>query len=104
MEIVLAHALPPALSKARPLETYETKFLYVGFSRFNTEKKRLEQFHRSESGTLTFRSNPLSASIFPRCYHTELARVTVYSQTPLVWTEEVSPADIQIFIQAQHVA
>ena len=86
------------------METYETRFLYLGFSRYNTEKKTLEQFHRQPDGRIVFRSTPLVLGVASRCYHTEHARVTVYSKSPLVWSETVSPTETHFFTQAQQVA
>jgi len=103
---VQLHLQPlPAWSGVKPLETYETRFLYLGFSRYNTEKKTLEQFDRRPEGHILFRSTPISLGVVSRCYHTEHARVTVYSTSPRVWSETLSPGETHFFIQtAQHVA
>ena len=89
----------PAWSGVKPLETYETRFLYLGFSRYNTEKKTLEQFRRGSDGEITFRSTPLALGVASRCYHTEYARVSVYSTSPLVWSETLSPSETHFFVQ-----
>lgn len=86
------------------METYETRFLYLGFSRYNTEKKTLEQFQTTAGGKILFRSTPLAVGVASRCYHAEHARVTVYSKSPLVWSETLSPTETHFFTQAQHVA
>jgi hypothetical protein len=43
---------------------------------------------------------PFDASIFPRAYHAELVRVTLYSETPRLWSETV---DDQTFVFQQQI-
>ena len=94
----------PAWSGAKPLETYETRFLYLGVSRYNTEKKTLEQFQRQADGRILFRTTPLPLGVVSRCYHAEHARVTVYSKSPWVWAEALSPTEVHFFTEVQQTA
>ena len=83
----------------KPIETYETRFLYTGFSRYNTEKKTLSQIVRTPTGTVRYTESPCDASVFSRGYATELARIVVYSASPRVWKEEIGLHDTHFFVQ-----
>jgi hypothetical protein len=99
MQISMTTAMPKEWASKKPIESYETTFLATGFSRYNTVKKTLSQFVRHDNGTVTYSESTCAATVFPRVYHTEPARVTVYSRSPMVWTEEVD--GLQCFIQVQ---
>ncbi len=97
MEVRLLDAVPPEWTSKKPIETYETRFLYIGFSRYDTTKQVLTKFIRQDDGTINMSEAPHKEAFFARCYHTEHARVTVYSLNPRVWTEEVD--GLQCFVQ-----
>lgn len=97
MELQILPNLPPEWSKKLPVETYETRFVYVGFSRYDTEKQTVSQFHRDETGTITYTEHPCSERCLSRCYATEHVRVTVYSASPRVWKEEAD--ETYFFVQ-----
>jgi hypothetical protein len=94
MQVQLLSSVPPSL---RPLRTYETTFLSMGFGRYDTERKTVTKLIETD-GILTFQETPFEASIFPRAYHAEMARVTIYSDSPRVWSETV---DDQTFVFQQ---
>lgn len=94
MQVRLLSSVPPRL---RPLRTYETVFLSIGFGRYDTERKTLTKL-TEENGLLMFDEKPFEASVFPRAYHAEMARVTIYSDSPRVWSETV---DDQTFVFQQ---
>jgi hypothetical protein len=83
-----------------PLRIYETVYLYVGFGRYDTERKTLSKLIENPDGSFDMTEAPFAASIFPRSYHAELARVTVYSETPRMWSETV---DDQTFVFQQQM-
>lgn len=99
MEITLSTGLPAQWANARPLEDYETQFLYTGLSRVDTVKKVVSQFVRAPDGHITYTEYPCDASVFPRVYASEWARVRVYSRTPRVWTETLGVDIVQAFVQ-----
>jgi hypothetical protein len=99
MEITLSSVLPKTWIDVKPIESYETQFLYTGFSRYNTAKKSLSQLVRKEDGTIWYSDAPCTTTVFPRAYATESARITIYSVSPRVWKEEVGLSDVQVFIQ-----
>lgn len=97
MEMTMTNVLPKKWADAKPIESYETQFLYTGFSRYNVAKKSLSQLVRKPDGTLWYSEAPCAATVFPRAYASEYARVNVYSVNPRVWTEEVDT--LQCFVQ-----
>jgi hypothetical protein len=99
MEIKMTSFIPKDWVGKKPMESYETRFLYTGFSRYNTEKKMLSQIVRTPTGTITYSESVCEANVFPRAYASELARVSVYSVSPRVWKEEVGLRDIHFFVQ-----
>lgn len=99
MDVKITSFVPKEWVGKKPLETYETRFLYTGFSRYNTEKKTLSQIVRKPTGTITYSESPCDASVFSRGYATELVRVVVYSASPRVWKEETGLRDTHFFVQ-----
>lgn len=83
----------------KPVESYETRMLYTGFSRYNIEKKTLSQIERKDTGAVVYSETPCSATIFPRGYATEFVRVSVYCTSPRVWKEETGLRDTHFFVQ-----
>lgn len=96
MQAQLLSSVPPRL---RPLRTYETTYLSIGFGRYDTERKTLTKI-TEENGVFVFHELPFEASVFPRAYHAELVRVTVYSDSPRIWSETV---DDQTFVFQQQI-
>ena len=79
--------------------TYETRYIYTGFSRYDTEKKTLTRIVVQPDGRWVFQESPCEATTFSRGYHTECVRVTVYSESPRIWKEELSPHEVYFFQQ-----
>jgi hypothetical protein len=95
MQVRLLSSVPRGL---QPLRTYETTYLYVGFGRYDTERKTLTKLIEQPNGILEVQETPFDASIFPRAYHAEMVRVSVYSESPHLWSETV---DDQTFVFQQ---
>ena len=87
----------------KPIQTYETKYMYTGFRRYDTYKKVLSSLIEKE-GKVYLEETPCDTQVFSRVYHTELVKVNVYQQSPLVWSEQLSPTEIYFFIQEQQTA
>lgn len=100
MEVKLLRHLPPSWMAKKPIETYETTFLYIGFSRYDTTKQVLSNLLRTD-GKILYSEQPTPRSCLARCYTTEHARVTVYSTSPRVWIEDVGVSDRHVFVQQQ---
>lgn len=98
MQVEMLRALPKEWATKKPIESYETTFLATGFSRYNTTKKTLSQFVRKEDG-VWYSESECTATVFPRVYACEAARVTVYSKSPRVWVEEVGVGELHAFVQ-----
>jgi hypothetical protein len=81
-----------------PLRTYETAYLYVGFGRYDTERKTLTKITVHSNTEWDMTEVPFAAHIFPRSYHAEMVRVTIYSESPRVWSEFV---DDQLWVFQQ---
>jgi hypothetical protein len=97
MQVHMSTKPPKEWEGKKPLESYETTFLATGFSRYNTAKKTLSQFVRQDDGTVLYVESACGATVFPRVYACEHARVVVYSRSPMVWVEEVN--EPQWFVQ-----
>lgn len=85
-----------AILKTIPVEyvnqkgtTYETRYLYTGFGRYNEYEKKLEVLQVNTDGTYSFFSRPHDAEVFSRVYHVEPVTLTLYAASPRVWKEEV---------------
>ena len=98
MEVQLVSELPPEY-KTQKGKTYETKYIYTGLRRYDTERKTLAHITGTPEGLIRIEETPCATEVFSRAYHTELVRVTVYSETPRVWKEELSPHEIYYFVQ-----
>jgi len=95
MEVRITQQVPLQL---RPLRTYETRYLYTGFSRYDTEAKLLSTLTSTEDGKILYSERDYSGS-FSRSYSTELVRVTIYSEKPKMWSEELAPGQLYFFQQ-----
>jgi hypothetical protein len=106
MHVHMTTSLPSEWATARPLETYETQFLSLGFSRYDTVKKMLSTFVRTPTGVITYTETPHTVGSLARCYGTESVTVTVYSRSPRVWVEDLGVEGQTVFVQHQptHVA
>lgn len=98
MELRLTTSLPSEWKTKKPLEVYETQFLYVGLSRYNTAKKTLSSFVRRDDTTI-YTERPSVDEQFARCYVTEFATVTVYSHSPRVWKEDMGVDGETVFLE-----
>lgn len=95
MEVQITREAPRDL---RPLRTYETRYLYIGFSRYDTEAKRISTIKLQPGGKTYYTEQPYVGCL-AKSYHTELVRVTLYSENPKKWTEELSPHEVYFFQQ-----
>ena len=90
--------LPAEWVAKKPIERYETQFLYVGLSRYDKVKKVLSSIVRSPDGKTLYTETPYDGNL-ARCYITEFATVTIYSANPRVWVEDLGVNDIHAFVQ-----
>ena len=98
MQVAILSVPPPEWKDKKPIETYETRFLYLGFSRYDTAKETLSNFYRDEdSGVIQYTERPHPEACFSRCYAAEHVRVTIYSLSPRVWKEEADA--VHFFVQ-----
>lgn len=97
MEISIQKTIPPQCASIRG-KSYDTRFLYVGFSRYDVEKKILSKIVKCANGKVQYTERQCDTS-FSRGYHTEMVRVTLYSDSPRVWSEELSPECTYFFVQ-----
>lgn len=105
MHVEILSDIPAEWQSKKPLESYDTQFLYVGFSRYNTVKQTLSKFFRDKTGAFVYTEMPQAESCLARCYSSEYAHVTVYSTSPHVWMEEADGVCL-VFLekQARHPA
>jgi len=99
MNVKLLDELPEQWKYTMPLRTYETRMLYIGFRRYNIAQKTISTITRSEDGSVRYEELPFESAVFSRGYGCEQVRVTVYSDSPRVWVEELSPYERTVFVQ-----
>jgi hypothetical protein len=88
MKLIMGERIPDQWKEAKGT-TYETRYLYTGFGRFNEFEKTLETIQDNNDGTYDFFSRPHTAGVFSRVYNVELVRITLYSVCPRIWSETV---------------
>jgi hypothetical protein len=95
MKVAISTTLPAEWKKTKPIHSYDTHFLYTGVERYDTATKTLSSF--TSDGEYTQR--PCTDTSFSSSYANEAVRVTIYSESPRVWSEELSPHDVFFFTQ-----
>ena len=98
MEVQLLSGVPPEYQAKRPLRVYETQMIATGLCRYDVSQKTISSFVQQGSKIL-YREVPYTGTILARAYATELVRVSVYSESPKVWAEELSPDVVHFFVQ-----
>jgi len=88
MKIAILETIPAKYVNQKGT-TYETRYLYTGFGRYNEYEKKLEVLQVNTDGTYSFFSRPHEAEVFSRVYHVEPVTLTLYAASPRVWKEEV---------------
>ena len=99
MEVQILSKLPNEWANKKPIERYDTQFLYVGFSRYDTVKKTLSNIIRNPDGKAMYTEKPHGDKCLAKCYVSEFATVTIYSLNPRVWKEDVGVDDQTFFVQ-----
>lgn len=99
MKIQLLSDLPPEWATKKPLRTYETRFLSIGFRRYDVTQNRVSSFSRAADGSIDYDEQAFDGSVLARSYAVEYVRVDVYSDSPRVWVEEISPHERFVFVQ-----
>lgn len=98
MKIHVLYELPDEWKNKKPIRSYETRFLYVGLRRLDTFNKTLSMFQHTENG-LVYHEEPFPDITISRLYSTENALVSVYSESPRVWVEELSPHERYVYAE-----
>ena len=101
MEVQILSRLPSEWSNKKPIERYETQFLAVGLSRYDTIKKTLSNIVRDQDGKTVYTEKPYGDRCLARCYVSEYATVTVYSTNPRVWKEDMGADDVTVFVETR---
>lgn len=70
----------------------------TGMSRYDVHANRVSSI-RQQGDRLVYMEVPYTGTILSRGYATELVRVSVYSESPKVWAEELSPEVVYFFVQ-----
>ena len=85
----------------KPIREYETRFIYVGFKfRYDTHAKTISSLMKLPNGDITYSEKPNESDVFSRGYSAEHVRVIVYSESPKVWCEEISPIEYSVFTES----
>ena len=100
MNVSVHTELPADWKGKKPLRTYETRLMYIGFRRYDIERNILSDFQRDDkTGNIVYTEVQFPDLVFSRAYHTELVRVSVYSESPRVWVEEMTPDESFVFVE-----
>ena len=100
MEIKILESLPSTYKNTAG-KSYETRYIYTGFRRYDIEKKTLSTIQVEDGGRILYSEHLLDTTVFSRDYHTEMVRVTTYSDSPKVWCEELSPDERYFFVEVR---
>lgn len=98
MEVQLLDHVPHKYKSIRPLRTYETQIIATGMSRYDVHANMISSF-RQQGDRILYTEVPYTGTILSRGYATELVRVSVYSDSPKVWAEELTPELVYFFVQ-----
>jgi len=88
MKVTISEKIPTPFEKQKGT-TYETKYFYTGFGRYNEYEKTFEVIKLEADGSYSFSTQPHEAGVFSRVYHVEAVTLTLYSASPRVWKEIV---------------
>jgi len=97
MEIEILESVPVSM---KPLQTYETRYIYTGFGKYDVESQVFSRIELRNS-VLLYHEHHTSDGCFSRGYFVENVRVTVYSRSPRIWAEELSPDKVYFFREKQ---
>ncbi len=97
MEVTIQSQVPDEY-KTQKGTTYETRYIYTGFGKYDTEQKTYSKIEMKDGKTF-FHEAAYTGTVFPRAYHTELVRVTLYSKSPRAWKEDLSPTESYFFLE-----
>lgn len=90
--------VPSEFKAKHPLRVYETQIISTGLSRYDVHTNLISSL-RQEGDRLVYREVPYTGTILSRGYATELVRVSIYSESPKIWAEELSPDVVYFFMQ-----
>jgi hypothetical protein len=96
MKLFITNKVPAPYSSQKGT-TYETRYLYTGFGRYNEFEKSLEVIQVESDESFSFFSRPHVVDVLSRVYHTEPVTLTLYSASPRIWKETVG--DVTWFFQ-----
>jgi hypothetical protein len=96
-EVILSDSLPNTM---KPLHTYETRYVYTGFGRYDIEANLFSRIEM-RGDKMFYSESKTTNECFPKGYNVECVRVTVYSKAPRMWSEEISPHEIYFFREKQ---
>jgi hypothetical protein len=100
MKILIADKVPEKYVSQKGT-TYETRFIYTGLGRYNEHTQCMEWIEVNPDGSHSFSIKSYTLEVLSRSYHVEHARVTVYSESPRVWKEEIG-LDCFFFYEIVH--
>jgi hypothetical protein len=87
----------------KPIRDYETRLVYIGFRfRYNTHAKTISSITKHPEGKITYYERPCDTNVFSQIHYGENVRVIVYSESPKVWCEEITPDEYFVFTEAAH--
>ena len=96
MKLCITNKVPAPYSSQKGT-TYETRYLYTGFGRYNEFEKTLEVIQVEPDESFSFFSRPHVVEVLSRVYHTEPVTLTLFSASPRIWKETVG--DVTWFFQ-----
>jgi hypothetical protein len=98
MMIKIYDSEPPVIAGKKPIQVYETRYVYTGFRRYDVYRKVLAEFVETVNG-LIMKEMPMELDVFSRGYSVENATVSVYSESPRIWKEVMNPFVTHYFVE-----
>lgn len=102
MNVEIMYELPDEWKNAKPIRRYDTRFIFLGIRRYDTERKVISGFIVKPGGAIVYEEyeqRPDEATTLSRSYGVDHATVTIYSESPRVWVEELSSQERFVFVQ-----
>lgn len=97
MEVKQLLTLPQSLTSSP--RTYETRYLYTGFGKYDTHRNMVIFMERLPNGNVKIRETEYKPHAIWRVYHTEHVRIDIYQESPRIWSETLSPHEVYYFQQ-----
>jgi hypothetical protein len=98
MDVHVTTTMPEKYLHLKPISSYETRYIWTGFGRYDVNNKVWIQLQEIPNG-MRITKVPCENPVFRNAFHTELVYVTVYPGN--VWSEQITPDEIYYYFPQQ---